>query len=133
MNYPPSYYPPQPHTLYGNYPLPAAVYPTPYWVWNRDFPPVDTTILAHSVVGFQKLMKDASIVLSKLSDQHISNQIMTAAQTGNQKEVDRIVHAFGCESLVMTGYTPSGVQFKIDPRDQGVPCCSLTMMLKWGR
>ena len=133
MNYPPSYYLQQPQTLYQDLriPFPPSVYPLPYWGWNRNFPPVSTTILSHSIASCQKLMKDASIVLGKLSDQQIAQQIMTAAQIGDQKEVNRIVHAFGYESLIATSFTPSGVQFMIEPRE-GAPNCNLTMMLKWG-
>lgn len=131
MNYPSSYYP-YPYSPYDRYPIPAAYYPA-YWVWNRDFPPVDTKILEHSVTSFQQLMEDASLVLKKLAEPSIANQIMTAAQTGNQKEVERIIHSFGCKSVVKTSYSPSSVQFTIDPHVQGMPCCNLSMSLKWGK
>jgi hypothetical protein len=50
MNNPPSYYP-YPYSPYNRYSIPAANYPA-YLVWNRDFPPVDTKILVHSVTSF---------------------------------------------------------------------------------
>lgn len=131
MNNPPSYYT---HTYspYDRYPIPTAYYPA-YWAWHRDFPPVDTKILVHSITSFQRLVEDASLVLKKLAEPFIAQQIMTAAQTGNQKEVDRIVHSFGCESVVSTSYTPSSVQFTISPHMQGMPCCNLSMSIKWGK
>jgi hypothetical protein len=78
-------------------------------------------------------MEDAALVLKKLAEPSIAHQMMTAAQTGNQKEVDRIVHSFGCKSAVTTSYTPSSVQFTIYPDMQGMPCCNLSMSLKWGK
>lgn len=125
-------YSPYPFSLYDRYPIPVAYFPA-YPVWNRDFPSVDTKILMHSVASFQRLVEDASLVLKKLAEPSIAQQIMTAAQTGNQKEVDRIVHSFGCESVVTTSFTPSSVQITIYPHMQGMPCCNLSMSLKWGK
>ncbi|NEW07953.1 hypothetical protein GK047_18295 [Paenibacillus sp. SYP-B3998] len=134
MNYPPSYFP-QPYSPYDGYPPPNVNYSHPaYWIWEREraYPHVDTKILMSSVDAFQRLMNDASLLLKKLADPQIASQLMTAAQTGNQKEVDRIVSSFGCESAVATSFTPSSVKFSIDPLAQGIPCCDLSMSLKWG-
>ncbi|MEW9701126.1 hypothetical protein [Paenibacillus sp. SI8] len=131
-----SYYPGvHPHLYSSSYDglyLPPAYRPV-YWTPERDFPPVDTKILTHSVTAFQRLMKDASLLLSKLADPQIAKQIMAAAQTGNQQEVDRIVRSFGCECSVKTSYSPSSVQFEINTQTHEVPCCLLSMSLKWGR
>ncbi|MDQ0902686.1 MULTISPECIES: hypothetical protein [unclassified Paenibacillus] len=130
MNYPPTYYT-SPYSPYDRYPIPAAYYPV-YWAWHRDFPPVDTKILSHSLASSQKLLRDASLLLQKLADPTIARQLMTNAQSGNQKEVDRIVHTFGTESIILTSYSPSSVRFTIDPRVTEKPCCEIVLSLKWG-
>ncbi|MEC0227109.1 hypothetical protein [Paenibacillus alba] len=131
------------HPAYFPYPLPLyrlyVIHPTCYAavtapspLWNRDFPPIDTKILHHSVASSQALLKDAALITAKLSEPAIAHQMMTHAQTGDQKEVDRIVHTFGCESAVITSFTPSAVHFTIDPRTNGKSCCEVTLSMKWG-
>lgn len=110
-----------------------ARYYDPGVQWNRKYPPVDTKILGQSVTAFQKLMRDGGILLNKLAEQRFAYQLMTAAQAGNQHEVDRIMASIGIESAISTKYTPSGVIFTVDPNVQGTSCCTLTMSLKWGR
>ncbi|NOV01830.1 hypothetical protein [Paenibacillus planticolens] len=101
---------------------------------HRDYPAVDTKILSHSLTTSQHLLKDASLVIQKLADPATSHELMKHAQQGNQKEVDRIVRSFGSTSSVATTYSPSSVRFTIDPRtDGGVPCCEVTLSLKWGQ
>lgn len=121
-------YPPVQYHLYPAHPYHYA----PYWAWDRNFPPVNTKMLSNSVVTSEHLLKDASIVVKKLTDPTIAGQLMTNAQNGNQKEVDRIVQTFGSESAIETSYTPSAVQFVLGPRITGKPCCQVTLMLKWG-
>ncbi|MFC5450832.1 hypothetical protein [Paenibacillus aestuarii] len=136
MNYPPAYYwDPFRHTYYpyASYPPELFGHPPSYPESNREMPPVNTNMLEHSVTSLQKIVNDATIVLSKLKDKQIAHQLMTAAQAGNQQEVERIVHTFGIAEPIQTTYTPSAIQFKIDPVPQESHCCSLTMMLKWGR
>jgi len=136
MNYPPAYYWDRSLPIYypyTSYPLQLFVYPPFYPQWDREMPPVDTNMLEHSVTSLQKIVNNASILLSKLKEKQVAHQLMTAAQAGNQKEVERIVHTFGLAEPVQTTYTPSAIIFKIDPVPQEPHCCSLTMMLKWGR
>ncbi|UJF33004.1 hypothetical protein [Paenibacillus hexagrammi] len=130
MNYPaPVYYYPFPMgvmetPLYGYYPL--------YADW-RDFPPINTATLNQSVAAYPKLMKDASMLLSKLHDPHTAQQLMSAAQSGNHQEVDRIVASFGCNCSIATTFSPSSVKFTLNPHTAGIPCCELSMSLKWGK
>ncbi|MNR59920.1 hypothetical protein D3C85_1812810 [compost metagenome] len=80
----------------------------------------------------EHLLKDASIVVKKLTDPAIAQQLMTNAQSGNQKEVDRIVKTFGGDSTIETTYSPSAIQFVVGPHPTGNQCCRVTLMLKWG-
>ncbi|TXK76107.1 hypothetical protein [Paenibacillus sp. N3.4] len=126
----PSYFT-YPTSDYPRY-ISSFYYYEPYPLWPRDYPPVNTKILSHSITAYPKLLHDASLVLNKLGNAQIAQQLMANAQNGNQKEVDHIVRSFGLESVVATRYTPSSVQFTINPHAEGKPCCTLTMSLQWG-
>ncbi|MDU0205092.1 hypothetical protein ACYEXS_11345 [Paenibacillus sp. MAH-36] len=109
----------------------------PYFHTNtiipRDYPTVDSKILSNSIASSHHLLKDASLLIQKLSEPAIAHELMTHAQQGNQKEVDRIVHSFGVKSAVVTSYSPSSVKFTIDPQTPDIPCCEVTLALKWGQ
>ncbi|MDR6554246.1 hypothetical protein [Paenibacillus qinlingensis] len=121
-------YPPVQYHLYPTHPYHYA----PYWAWDRDFPPVNTKTLSTSASISEHLLKDTSLLVKKLTDPAIAKQLMTNAQSGNKKEVDRIIHTFGYESAIETTYSPSAVHFIVGPRIKDNPCCQLTLMLKWG-
>jgi hypothetical protein len=99
---------------------------------NRQYPPVDITTFGHSVTTFQKTVVEASTILRKLAEPQFANRLMSAAQTGNQQEVDRLIKSIGVSTPVTTKYTPSGVLLTIHAQAQGSQCCTLTMYLKWG-
>jgi hypothetical protein len=99
----------------------------------RDYPTVDSKILSNSIASSNHLLKDASLLVQKLAEPAIARELMTHAQQGNQKEVDRIVHSFGCKSIVVTSYSPSSVKFTINPQSNDMPCCEVTLSLKWGQ
>ncbi|OAS23613.1 hypothetical protein [Paenibacillus oryzisoli] len=120
-----------PPVHYHQYPIHPYHY-APYWAWDRNFPPVNSKMLSTSVVASEHLLKDASFLVKKLTDPVVAKQLMTNAQNGNQKEVDRIVHSFGYESAIETSYSPSAVQFVLGPPKNGNQCCRVTLMLKWG-
>ncbi|CAM3558988.1 hypothetical protein [Marinicrinis lubricantis] len=122
-------YSPYTYTLY------PAPYVTPYWTayTAREYPPVDTQQFTQSVTSFRKLMRDGSLILSKLSEANFAYQLMAAAQAGNQHEVDRLIATIGTESKITSKYTPSAIHFTIDPNVEGTPCCTLSMLLKWGQ
>lgn len=123
-----SLYPPfiPPPTYADQVPYPVH-FPT-----NREFPPVNTHLFTQSIISFRKLMKDGSTVLDKLAEPSFAYQFMTAAQAGNQKEIDRFIKQFGVDSVVKTKFTPAGVHIIIDPNVPSTPCCTLTMYLRWG-
>ncbi|MGG1517787.1 hypothetical protein ABE504_20395 [Paenibacillus oryzisoli] len=127
----PSLYPYAPLHYYA-YP-PHPYHYAPYWAWDRDYPPIDTNQLKNSVVLSDSMLKDATLIVNKLGDPAVAKQLMASAQSGNHKEVDRIVHTFGSKSDVHTTYTPSTVQFVLGPKTAGgAPCCRLMLSLKWG-
>lgn len=112
----------------------GPVYPygyySPYAI-PRPYPPVDTHIFSESVVSIRPLIKQAAILLDRLDDHVFSLHLMQAAQTGNQREVDRLIKAIGLTAQVKTTYTPSGVEFLLQ-QPTGIGQGSLTVTMKWG-
>jgi len=108
-------------------------YPYPYYYWSRQYPAVDTAPFLKSVTAFQKISNEAGTILEKLSEQQFAYHLMSAAQVGNQKEVDRLIKSIGISTPVTTKYTPDGVFLTIHADDaDGSQCCTLTMYLRWG-
>lgn len=52
----------------------------------RDYPNVDSKILANSIASSNHLLKDASLLVQKLAEPAIAHELMTHAQQGNQKK-----------------------------------------------
>lgn len=108
---------------------PTFQIPYPY----RQYPEVDDTTFHQSIEKFQKIAKDASVILNKLSNHEFAHQLMVAAQRGNQQEVNRLMNSIGISSPITTKYTPTGLELTIKDNAQGSQCCTLSMYLKWGR
>lgn len=131
----------QPHGLYEHQEQPEVWagweqhYPhlNTHTIKPRDYPTVDSKMLSNSITSSNHLLKDASLLTQKLAEPAIARELMMHAQQGNQKEVDRIIHSFGCKSTVVTSYSPSSVKFTIDPPANDIPCCEVTLQLKWGQ
>jgi len=107
-------------------------YPNTQFPINRQYPPVSTTTFEHSVAVFQKTVVEASTILRKFADPLFAHRLISAAQTGNQQEVDRLIKSIGVSTPVITKFTPDGVLLTIHTQAQGLQCCTLTMYLRWG-
>jgi hypothetical protein len=134
-------YPPvqmNPHQQYPmsqshlNHYYPNTMYPYQYPNQPRQYMDVDVTIFEKSVTAFQKMAIESSVILKKFADRRFAKSLMTAAQVGNQKEVDRLIKSVGTSKPVTAKFTPSGIQLTIDSESEGTQCCTLKMYLKWG-
>ncbi|UFT99220.1 hypothetical protein KO561_18910 [Radiobacillus kanasensis] len=99
---------------------------------QRPYPEVDVSIFEGSVTAFQKIADESITILEKFTDREFTHKLMTAAQAGNQREVDRLMKSIGTSTPITTQYTPSGILLTIHADAQGTQCCTLTMYLKWG-
>ncbi|PLR90805.1 hypothetical protein CVD19_22505 [Bacillus sp. T33-2] len=106
--------------------------PYPQFPVYRQYPSVDVSTFEHSVTAFQHTVIQASTILRKFADPQFASRLMTAAQMGNQQEVDRIIKSIGINTPVTSKYTPTGVLLTIHAQAQGSQCCTLTMYLRWG-
>jgi len=100
---------------------------------HRQYPEVDDTTFLQSIETFQKISKDASVILNRLSKREFADQLMRAAQQGNKQEVNRLMNSIGISSPITTKYTPTGLELTIRSNVQGSQCCTLTMYLQWGK
>lgn len=126
---------------YYHYPYPLhqqqPPYPGYYYYYpiTRQYPQVDVNVFTKSIKAYRLLMDQGSVLLDRLGDGDFDVKLMTAAQQGNQNEVDRLIKTIGLKVPVKTKYTPTGVTFDLtthpDP-SSAMSCCTLTILLKWG-
>lgn len=113
------YFPPQPYYFYP----PAPRYP---------FPPVNPTQFMSSAKHMQIIMKDASILLSRMShSREFSYALMEAAQESNQEKVNQLVKETGIQTTPKVSYTPDGLKLDFDIFVENLNCCHLSLSLKW--
>ena len=125
-----SYYPSQ-YPVLPRSPVPSVSYYPPK-VYNRQPENVDSTLFNKSAVEMEKLMRDASLILTKIVDsKEFGKQVMTAAQESNLKEVERLLNSTGIHSVVVTSYNPDGINLKFTSQVEKTECCKLTIALRW--
>lgn len=100
---------------------------------NRNYPPVDISTFEQSVTDFQKTVVEASTILKKFTNPQFARMLMSAAQSGNKQEVNRLIKSIGTTAPITIRYTPTGLWLTIHSQTPGIQCCELTMFLKWGR
>lgn len=103
-------------------------YSTPF----RPYPAVDPTLFHQSAIAMKALLKDASLLLTKLAEsKDFGSKIMAAAQQSNTKEVEKLIKSTGIKSKVATSFTPDGITLKLSSTAGGTECCHLTIALRW--
>ena len=125
-----------PYYFQANLQVPYTTVYMPSILPPRTYPPVDTKIFSESIKSFRLLMEQGSILLDRLGNHPFSHKIMSAAQQGNQAEVNRLIHSLGLKVPVKTSYTPTGVNFELTTQTNPaapVSCCTLTINMKWGQ
>ncbi|NLP52254.1 hypothetical protein [Bacillus sp. RO1] len=121
----PVYYP---RNVY--FPVYTHTMPRPYM---RVYPEVDPTVFTESAESMQQLMKEASIILKKLSDsKEFASDVMAAAQEGNKEKVSQLLLSTGVHSGVKVDFNPDGINLNMTSEIQGKDCCHLTISLRWG-
>ena len=124
------HYPYPPHPQQPVYPTYTYYHPIP-----RQYPQVDVNVFTKSIKTYRLLMDQGSILLDRLGDSDFDVKLMSAAQKGNNSEVDRLIKSIGLKVPVTTKYTPTGVTFELKAHtDPHVPmnCCTLKVQLQWG-
>ncbi|NHM33466.1 hypothetical protein [Neobacillus terrae] len=107
-------------------------YPNYLYRFPPQYPPINIGIFESSIKSMQKIASEAVVLLNRISDPGFARRIMNAAQTGNKKEVDRLINSAGVSTPITIKYTPSGILLTLVSVAKGGNCCSLSMHLKWG-
>ncbi|WP_123041802.1 hypothetical protein [Cohnella candidum] len=109
--------------------------PYPYYLYpiDRPYPTVDISMFQQSVTAYQQTLREAGTILNKLAEPQFARLLMSAAQAGNRKEVDRIIRTIGTRTPIETQYTPTGLSLTLHAQPADLSCCTLTMYLRWGR
>lgn len=98
----------------------------------RQYPEVDPNLLYHSANESKKLMKEASIVLNKLSEsKEFDAKLMYAAQASDIEEVKRLIYSIGVTSEVDVQYNPDSLRLEFTSQVANMDCCRLLIALRW--
>ncbi|MCR6097961.1 hypothetical protein HXA31_18900 [Salipaludibacillus agaradhaerens] len=115
------------------------MYYSPYPFYYRypvnTYPPVDTTLFQQSLQTYPSLLEKGRDVVQHFTTSSVRmQQLMTAAQAGQDEEVDRIMQEVAGPFDVRTTYTPMSVTFtiSINQANAAPQCCRLQMYLRWG-
>ncbi|MCP1145044.1 hypothetical protein [Lysinibacillus endophyticus] len=99
---------------------------------QNPYPEVDPNQLYDSANETKKLMKDASIVLERLSSsKDFDKQLMDHAQQSQSEEVKKLIKSIGIESDVDILYTPDSLRLEFISQIADSDCCKLSIVLKW--
>lgn len=124
---------PQPHYYPRNTYFPVYPYMNGNRIpHHRPYPPVDPTFFTESAGAMQQLMKEASIILKKLSEsKKFASEVMNAAQEGKMDKVDQLLKSTGVHAAVKTDYDPDRINLKLSSKVGDTDCCHLTIALRW--
>lgn len=108
--------------------------PLPYCpidYWSRQFPSVDPTLLCQSAKESKILMKEAGMVLDKLSEsKEFDEQLIYAAQISDIQKVKRLIHSIGVTSDVDININPDGLRLEFKTPSAN-DCARLYIALRW--
>ncbi|MCM3619006.1 hypothetical protein M3936_15565 [Sutcliffiella horikoshii] len=128
--YPSTYHQPVYYPRHVYFPVYTPIPPRSY---VRVYPPVDPTVLTESAESMQQLMKEASIILQKLSNsKEFASEVMSAAQEGNKEKVSQLLESTGVHSGIEVSFNPDGIHLDMSSEVEGKDCCHLTITLRWG-
>lgn len=99
---------------------------------TRPFPEVNATLFKTSAYKAISLMKDANLVMTKITTStSFSSELMTAAQQSKQKEVERLIQSTGIKKKPTVTYNPDGITMKFVDYAGDKECCHIITQLRW--
>jgi hypothetical protein len=116
--------------------VPAPYYYDAYPQWDlsvsRQYPAVDIEQLEDSVSRFQKLIKEAELLINRLANsKRFSTELMSAAQASNKEKVNQLIRSTGVSIGIKTSFTPTGIRIILDNSEAEGGCCDLMIALRW--
>ncbi|MBT2679073.1 hypothetical protein J7E38_08665 [Bacillus sp. ISL-35] len=99
---------------------------------RRPYPEVNVTLFKTSAEKAIALMKDANLVMAKItSSSSFSSDLMSAAQQSNTKEVERMIKATGIKKFPKITYNPDGITMNFVDYAGEKECCHIITQLRW--
>jgi hypothetical protein len=121
------YFPPNNYVPYWQQPP----YFLPYQPY-RQLPAVNPSVFMTSAKHMQIIMKDASLLLAKMSSSRkFSFDLMTAAQNSNHGKVNQLLKGTGVQTMPKVSYTPDGLKLDFSSFAEDMDCCHLSLSLRW--
>ena len=116
--------------------VPTSHYYDAYQPWDlsdpRQYPQVDIGQLEDSVSRFQKLIKQAELLINRLANsREFSTQLMSAAQKSDKNKVNQLIRSTGVTIKIKTTFTPTGIRIILDNSEAEGGCCDLMIALRW--
>ena len=106
----------------------VSVYPP----FSRPYPTVNTALFKQSAQSIKQLLHETNLLLNKLTDNSdFALQLMTAAQTANRKEVERLVRSVGILRKANISFTPDVFRIELRTTAANLECCKLAISLRW--
>ena len=88
--------------------------------------------LENSVTQFQKLIKEADLLIDRLANsKEFSKELMSAAQSSNKERVIALIREAGVSIHITTTFTPTGIRIILDNSEVEGGCCDLLIALRW--
>lgn len=98
----------------------------------RPYPEVNATLFKSSAEKAILLMKDANLVMTKItSSTSFSSDLMAAAQQSQQKEVERLIQSAGIKKKPRITYNPDGITMNFVDYAGDKECCHIITQLRW--
>ena len=98
----------------------------------RPIPAVNPELLYKSANQTKKLMREANLVLDKISQsKEFDRKLMYAAQASNVEEVKRLIRSIGVASDIDIHFTPDGFRVEFRSKVEDIDCCKVIIALRW--
>ena len=99
---------------------------------TRPYPGVNPTLFRTSAEKAIALMKDATLVMNKItSSSAFSSDLMSAAQQSNQPEVEKLIQSTGIKETPKITYNPDGITMNFVDFAGEKECCHIITQLRW--
>lgn len=99
---------------------------------TSPYPPVNTTRFHTSATNSMQLMKQANLLVTKIADSHsFADELMSSAQSSNQKKVEEMIASTGITTSKQTTFTPDGIRIHLQNKNEDGVSCDLILILQW--
>ncbi|ASK61822.1 hypothetical protein CFK37_06450 [Virgibacillus phasianinus] len=97
-----------------------------------EYPETDAALFHQSAGAFKQLVKEATIILNRLSgSEEFAYKVMDAAQQNDSKKVEELIKSTGVSVDFQTSYNPDGINIILISKVENIECCKLEMAIRW--